>query len=49
MPFGLGLGEVIALVRETRRLETATAQISVSGPGAHELALRANAHRAGRG
>jgi hypothetical protein len=39
MPFGLGVGQVVALVRETRGFEGAHPQISVSGEGASELAL----------
>ena len=39
MPFGLGIGQVVALVRETRGFEGALPQISVSGEGASELAL----------
>jgi uncharacterized protein (DUF697 family) len=39
MPFGLGIGQVVALVRETRGFEGAHPQISVSGEGASELAL----------
>jgi hypothetical protein len=39
MPFGLGIGQVVALVRETRGFEDALPQISVSGEGASELAL----------
>ena len=39
MPFGLGIGQVVALVRETRGFEGAQPQISVSGEGASELAL----------
>jgi len=39
MPFGLGVGQVVALVRETRGFEGALPQISVSGEGASELAL----------
>jgi uncharacterized protein (DUF697 family) len=38
MPFGIGIGQVIRLVRDTRRLEGSTAQIAVSGSGAAELA-----------
>ena len=39
MPFGLGVGQVVALVRETRGFEGALPQISVSGEGSSELAL----------
>jgi len=39
MPFGLGIGQVVALVRETRGFEDALPQISVSGEGASDLAL----------
>jgi hypothetical protein len=39
MPLGLGIGQVVALVRETRGFEGALPQISVSGDGASELAL----------
>ncbi len=38
MPFGIGIGQVIGLVRETRGLESSAAQIVVSGVGARELA-----------
>ena len=38
MPFGIGIGQVVALVRETRRLEGTGAQVTVSGRGARELA-----------
>jgi uncharacterized protein (DUF697 family) len=38
MPFGIGIGQVVRLVRETRKLEGATAQIAVSGSGAADLA-----------
>ncbi len=38
VPFGIGIGQVIGLVRETRGLESSTARISVSGVGARELA-----------
>lgn len=38
MPFGIGIGQVVGLVREARQLEDSLAQIAVSGPGAHELA-----------
>ena len=43
MPFGLGVGQVVALVRETRGFEDAQPQISVSGAGASELALALSA------
>jgi hypothetical protein len=43
VPFGLGVGQVIALVRETRGFEGAQPQISVSGEGASELALALSA------
>jgi uncharacterized protein (DUF697 family) len=43
MPFGLGVGQVVALVRETRGFEGAQPQISVSGEGASELALALSA------
>jgi uncharacterized protein (DUF697 family) len=38
MPFGIGIGQVVRLVRETRKLEGSTGQIVVSGSGAAELA-----------
>jgi uncharacterized protein (DUF697 family) len=38
VPFGIGIGQVVGLVRETRGLEGLTAPITVSGPGARELA-----------
>ena len=38
MPFGIGIGQVVGLVRETRGLEELRAQITVSGAGAAELA-----------
>ncbi len=38
MPFGIGIGQVVGLVRETRGLESSTAQIAVSGVGAQDLA-----------
>jgi len=37
-PLGIGLGDVVALVRETRTLEGASAYVSIAGPGARELA-----------
>jgi len=43
MPFGLGVGQVVSLVRETRGFEDALPQISVSGEGASELALALSA------
>ena len=38
MPFGIGIGQVIGLVRETRGLEGLRAPITLSGSGAVELA-----------
>ena len=38
MPFGIGIRQVVGLVRETRGLEGSTAQITLSGAGARELA-----------
>ena len=38
MPFGIGVGQVLALVRETRAIESSHAYIALSGPRAHELA-----------
>lgn len=38
MPFGIGIGQVARLVREARGLEGATPWVTVSGPGAAELA-----------
>lgn len=38
MLFGIGIGPVVALIRETRRLEGSTAPIAIAGPGARELA-----------
>lgn len=38
MPAGVGVGRLLALVRETRSLEQRAAAISVWGPGAAELA-----------
>jgi hypothetical protein len=38
MPFGIGPGQVIALVRETRAIEASSAYVAVSGPRAGELA-----------
>jgi uncharacterized protein (DUF697 family) len=38
MPFGIGIGQVVRLVRETRKLEGSSAQLAVSGSGAAELA-----------
>jgi hypothetical protein len=38
MPLGIGIGQAIGLVRETRGLETTTARIVVSGIGAAALA-----------
>jgi hypothetical protein len=37
-PLGIGLGQVVALVRETRRIESTPEHLSVAGPGARELA-----------
>jgi len=39
VPFGIGIGQVVRLVRETRELEDSRAQIVVSGTGARELAV----------
>jgi hypothetical protein len=39
MPFGVGIGQVIGVLREARGAEGAPAQIAVSGEGASELAL----------
>lgn len=38
MPLGIGIGQVVGLVREAQRLEGSSAQIAVSGAGADELA-----------
>lgn len=38
MPFGIGVGQAVGLVREARGLESSSAQIAVAGAGAHELA-----------
>jgi len=38
VPFGIGIGQVVGLVKETRSLEGASAQIAVSGPGAGDFA-----------
>jgi len=38
VPFGIGIRQVVGLVRETRGLEGSTAQIALSGAGARELA-----------
>lgn len=38
MPFGIGIGKVVGLVRETRRLESSTGAIAIAGPGARKLA-----------
>ncbi len=38
MPLGVGIGQVVGLVREMRGLEGATASIAVAGDGAAELA-----------
>ena len=38
MPLGVGIGQVVGLVRETRALEDATPWIAVAGDGAAELA-----------
>ncbi len=43
MPLGVGVGQVVALIRETRGFEGALPQISVSGEGASELALALSA------
>lgn len=40
MPAGVGVGQLRALVRETRSLEQRSRPIAVSGPGAAELAAR---------
>jgi hypothetical protein len=37
-PLGIGLGQVVALVRETRMIESTPEHLSVAGPGAGELA-----------
>jgi len=37
--FGIGLGQVVTLVRETRVIESAPEYVAVAGPGARELAL----------
>ena len=39
MPFGVGIGQVVGLVRETRGFEDARPRIAVSGEGASGLAL----------
>jgi hypothetical protein len=38
VPLGIGVGQIVALVRETHAVEASGATLSVSGPGAHELA-----------
>lgn len=38
MPFGIGIGAVVALVREMRAVESSEPYISLSGPRARELA-----------
>jgi hypothetical protein len=38
MPAGIGVGQVVALVREVRVFEGAAPRITVSGPGAEDLA-----------
>ena len=38
MPAGIGIGQVVGLVREVRGLEGAAPRIAISGPGAEELA-----------
>jgi len=38
VPVGIGIGQVVGLVREARKLEGSSAQIAVSGADAHELA-----------
>ncbi len=43
MLFGIGIGQVVGFVRETRRLEESRAQITVSGAGAAELAAALSA------
>ena len=43
MPFGVGIGQIVGLVRETRGFENELPQISVSGEGASELALALSA------
>jgi uncharacterized protein (DUF697 family) len=43
MPLGVGIGQIVSLVRETRAFEDALPQISVAGPGASELALALSA------
>jgi len=38
VPLGIGVGQVVALVRETRAVESSSAYVTVSGPRAGELA-----------
>ena len=38
MPFGIGVGQVVGLVKEARSLEATSGRIAVSGPGAGDLA-----------
>lgn len=38
-PLGIGLGQVVALVRETRMIESSPEHVSIAGPGARELAV----------
>ncbi len=38
MPLGIGIGQVVGLVRETRAVESSAARLAVSGVGARELA-----------
>ena len=39
MPYGIGIGQVLGLVRETRGLEQSAGAVAISGPGAQELAI----------
>jgi len=38
VPLGIGIGQVVGLIREARQLEGSSARIAVSGAGAEELA-----------
>ena len=38
MPFGIGVGQILALVRETRAIESSHAYVALSGPRARDLA-----------
>lgn len=39
MPFGLGVGQLVGVVRDAKRVGQSRATIDISGPGASELAL----------